>query len=70
MIVVGYLATREGRQGVTSALEEAVRRKVAVTVVVSEKSAKQTPEALSQRDEDLAQINAEAQQREVSLDLL
>ncbi|WP_435300230.1 universal stress protein [Timonella sp. A28] len=69
MIVVGYLATREGRQGVTSALEEAIRRKIAVTVVVSEKSAKQAPEALTQRDEDLARIQAEAQDSGVALDV-
>lgn len=69
MIVVGYLATREGRQGVSSALDEAVRRNSPLTVVVSEKSGGITPEAAADRQVELDQIVKDAQGRGISIDV-
>ncbi len=72
MIVVGYLATREGRQGLHSALDEAVRRKSPVTVVVSEKSSQPSPEQLAEREAELAALVHDAQSRgiEISVQVL
>lgn len=69
MIVVGYLATREGRQGITSALDEAVRRNSPVTVVVSEKSGGITPETRTERTTELEALSTTAQERGIDLDI-
>ena len=69
MIVVGYLATREGRQGISSALNEAVRRESPVTVVVSEKSTAPAAEVLAERDQELKSIAQDAERRGITLDI-
>ncbi|ACV09080.1 universal stress protein [Jonesia denitrificans] len=51
-VVVGYLPTREGRQGMASAVEEAQRRHTDLVIVVSEKSAP-TEQERQQRDHDI-----------------
>jgi nucleotide-binding universal stress UspA family protein len=67
MIVVGYLATREGRQGIASALDEAVRRGSPVTVVVSEKSGGSPAEIVTERAAELERLQAEARERGIEL---
>ncbi len=69
MIVVGYLATKEGRQGIASALDEAVRRSNPVTVVVSEKAGGLAPDALAARSQELDEIVQEAKERAIPLDV-
>jgi nucleotide-binding universal stress UspA family protein len=69
MIVVGYLATKEGRQGIASALDEAVRRNSPVTIVVSEKAGGLAPEALAQRQRELDEIAQDARGRSIDLDV-
>lgn len=69
MIVVGYLATREGRQGIESALDEAVRRSLPVTIVVSEKAGGVSSELLAERTEELALITEGARARGIVVDV-
>ncbi|WP_313278272.1 universal stress protein [Timonella senegalensis] len=69
MIVVGYLATREGRQGIASAVDESARRKTALTIVVSEKAAGLTDEARTERDSELEVISSDATRRGVEVDV-
>lgn len=69
MIVVGYLATREGRQGIASALDEAVRRGRPVTVVVSEKSGGVTPEVQAERTAELEALESTAKERGIDLNV-
>lgn len=67
MIVVGYLATREGRQGITSAMDEAVRRSLPMTIVVSEKAGGVAPELIAERSTELQSIQDEAESRRIDV---
>lgn len=69
MIVVGYLATREGRQGLHSALDEALRRKSPVTIVVSEKSSGPTPEQLAEREAELSTLVTDARSKGIDVEV-
>ncbi|WP_029069796.1 universal stress protein [Jonesia quinghaiensis] len=59
-VVVGYLPTREGKQGISSAIDEAQGRGTPLIIVVSEKSTPSDQERQA-RDEDLHRIIGQAQ---------
>lgn len=69
MIIVGYLATKEGRQGITGAIEEAARRKSALTVVVSEKATVTPPDVLAEREVELQGIAQSAKDRGIECEI-
>lgn len=64
-VVVGYLATREGRQGMAGALDEAARRGATLVIVVSEKSTAPAPEIIAGRDQELLDFSGQAAERGV-----
>ena len=68
-VVVGYLATVEGRQGLTAAVEEARRRKTDLVVVVTEKAHTPAPEAVEQREVELEVLARTAQAEGVDVDV-
>ncbi len=68
-VVVGYLATREGRQGLAGALDEAARRGSRLIVVVSEKSAAPAPEIVQARTQELIDFSELAQDRSVDCEV-
>ncbi|MBI9114235.1 universal stress protein [Sanguibacter suaedae] len=68
-VVVGYLATAEGRQGLASAVTEAGRRSTDLVVVVSEKSSSPSQEVLDQRAADMAGLEEQAGAAGVSIDV-
>lgn len=57
-IVVGYLATPEGRAALEAAVEEARHRSVAVVVVLSTRP-DETPERRAELEQALAQVRAD-----------
>ena len=68
-VVVGYLATVEGRQGLVAAVEEARRRTTDLVVVVTEKAATPAPDAVEERDVELEVLARSAQQDGVVVDI-
>lgn len=68
-VVVGYLATREGRQGMAGALDEAARRNAKLVIVVSEKSAPPAPEIIVAREQELEDFTAQAAERDVACEV-
>lgn len=60
-VVVGYLATVEGRQGLEAAVVEAQRRGTGLVVVVTEKGGTPAPDAVEQRDLELEVLRRDAQ---------
>ena len=64
-VVVGYLATREGRQGMAGALDEAARRGAKLVIVVSEKSATPADEVIAARTQELQDFANGAAERDV-----
>lgn len=57
-VVVGYLSTPEGREALTTAVDEALARRSELLVVVSDKGGHTTPEQSGERSEDIARIIA------------
>lgn len=68
-VVVGYLATVEGRQGLDSALAEAQRRGTGLVVVVTEKASTPAPDAVEQRDVELEVLRRDAAALGVEVDV-
>lgn len=68
-VVVGYLATREGRQGLAGALDEAERRNCELIVVISEKSTPVATEIAAGREQELADYSELAKARGVSCEV-
>lgn len=68
-VVVGYLATREGRQGMAGALEEAARRKSQLIVVVSEKSSPPAEQIIAARAQELEDFVDQAKERDVACEI-
>ena len=68
-VVVGYLATGEGRQGLTAAVEEARRRDTDLVVVVTEKAHAPSPEAVEERQDELEVLTRAAQSQGVAVDI-
>lgn len=68
-VVVGYLATREGRQGLAGALDEAERRNCELIVVISEKSTPVAAEIAAGREQELADYSELAKARGVSCEV-
>ncbi|XBH23095.1 universal stress protein [Jonesiaceae bacterium BS-20] len=68
-VVVGYLATREGRQGLAGALDEAERRNCELIVVISEKSTPVAAEIAAAREQELADYSELAKARGVSCEV-
>lgn len=68
-VVVGYLATVEGRQGLESALVEAQRRNTDLVVVVTEKAATPLPDAAEQREVELEVLRRDAAALGVKVDI-
>ena len=68
-VVVGYLATVEGRQGLVAAAEEARRRSTDLVVVVTEKAHAPTPEAVDERQVELEALTRTAQAAGVAVDI-
>lgn len=68
-VVVGYLATREGRQGLAGALDEAERRNCDLIVVVSEKSTPVAPEIITARTQELEDFQEQATARSVACEV-
>ncbi|MBF0687030.1 MAG: universal stress protein [Cellulomonas sp.] len=63
-IVVGYLATPEGRAALDAAVEEARRRSVRVVVVLSVRR-DETPERRAEVEQALARVHEELQAHDV-----
>lgn len=68
-VVVGYLATVEGRQGLTAAVEEARRRSTDLVVVVTEKAATPAPDAVEEREVELEVLRRTAEASGVTVDI-
>lgn len=68
-VVVGYLATAEGREGLRSAVAEARRRSTDLVVVVSEKARPPAPEVLEQREADFVDVRSNAEAAAVPLEI-
>ena len=68
-VVVGYLATAEGREGLSSAVAEARRRGTDLVVVVSEKARPPAPEVLAQREADFVAVRSNAAASDVALEI-
>lgn len=68
-VVVGYLATAEGREGLRSAVAEARRRATDLVVVVSEKARPPAPEVLEQREADFVDVRSNAAAAAVPLEI-
>jgi nucleotide-binding universal stress UspA family protein len=68
-VVVGYLATAEGRQGMDAALVEARRRGTTLVVVVTEKAHNPGSASIEQRSRDLEALTGTAVERGVDLDV-
>lgn len=68
-VVVGYLATAEGREGLSSAVAEARRRGTDLVVVVSEKARPPAAEVLEQREADFVAVRANAATSEVPIEI-
>ncbi|MBE7700607.1 universal stress protein [Oerskovia sp. Sa1BUA8] len=57
-VVVGYLSTPEGREALSTAVDEAIARRVELLVVVSDKDGRSLPEQEGERVEEIARITA------------
>jgi nucleotide-binding universal stress UspA family protein len=57
-VVVGYLSTPEGREALTTAVDEALARRAELVVVVSDKDGPPAAEAVAERALDIARIAA------------
>lgn len=68
-VVVGYLATVEGRQGLAAAVEEARRRSTDLVVVVTEKAHTPAPGAVEERQVELEVLTRTAEAEGVSVDV-
>ena len=68
-VVVGYLATVEGRQGLVAAAEEARRRNTDLVVVVTERTHALTPEAAEERQAELEVLARTAKAEGVDVDI-
>jgi nucleotide-binding universal stress UspA family protein len=68
-VVVGYLATAEGRQGMDAALVEARRRGTTLVVVVTEKAHNPAPESVEQRGKDLAELERTASDQGIDIEV-
>lgn len=66
-VVVGYLATVEGRGGLAAAVTEAQRRATDLVVVVTEKAHTPAPEAVEERDIELEVLRRTAQSQGVEV---
>jgi len=58
-IVVGYLATREGRAALDAAIEEAGRRSTGVLLVVNDKGSSASDDAASEQAKHLDAVRAQ-----------
>ena len=68
-VVVGYLATVEGRQGLEAAVVEAARRGTGLVVVVTEKGGTPAPDAVEERDLELEVLRRTAEGEGVTVDV-
>lgn len=68
-VVVGYLATPEGREGLSSAVVEARRRGTDLIVVVSEKARPAPAEVLEQREADFLSVRESAAASDVAIEI-
>lgn len=68
-VVVGYLATVEGRQGLDAAVVEAKRRGTGLVVVVTEKGGTPAPDAVEQRELELEVLRRDAATEGVEVEI-
>jgi nucleotide-binding universal stress UspA family protein len=68
-IVVGYLATPEGRAALDAAIEESERRSTGLLLVVSDRSATTTAEAAADQARALEEVRRELDGRGVQFDV-
>ncbi len=68
-IVVGYLATREGRAALDAAIAEAERRATGLLLVQSDKGGAGSADAASAQGSDLDQVRTELTDRGLTFDI-
>lgn len=68
-IVVGYLATPEGRAALDAAIVEADRRSTGLLLVVSDRGSSTTPEAAAEQARALQELRGELDGRGVPYDV-
>ena len=68
-IVVGYLATREGRAALDAAIAEAESRSTRLLLVLSDKNAPSTLEATAEQARGVEEIRRELEERGLDFDI-
>ena len=68
-IVVGYLATREGRAALDAAIAEAESRSTRLLLVLSDKNAPSNPEATAEQARGVEEIRRELEERGLDFDI-
>ncbi len=68
-IVVGYLATPEGRAALDAAMEEAERRSTGLLLVVTDRGTATTPEAAAEQARGLDELRREVDGRGIPFDV-
>jgi nucleotide-binding universal stress UspA family protein len=68
-IVVGHLATREGRAALDAAIAEAERRSTRLLLVLSDKSGPASPDAAAEHARGIEEVRRELEERGLPFDI-